>query len=78
MKVTLYWAVPTEGSKDGVVNVKVPDTLAVPPLNDTDDNVCPYVIEVAEGSDVMVGVALVTVRDCVTGVARQTVEPLPA
>jgi hypothetical protein len=45
----------------GVVNAKLPATLATPPLNVELASVCPEVIELAVGSVVIVGVATPTV-----------------
>ena len=61
MKVTGWLAVPTAGAVEGVVNAKVPGTLATPPLKIDAARVCPTVIAVAVGAVVMVGVVGVTV-----------------
>ena len=61
VKVTLCEAVPAPGAVDGVVNAKLPETDATPPLNVDEARVCPYVIAVAVGAVVIVGVALPTV-----------------
>ena len=61
VKVTLCEAVPALGAVDGVMKAKVPATEATPPLNVEEARVCPYVIAVAVGGVVIVGVALPTV-----------------
>jgi hypothetical protein len=61
VKVTLWEEVPALGVVAGVVNAKLPATLAVPPLRVLLDKVCPYVIAPAVGSAPIAGVALSTV-----------------
>ncbi len=61
VKVTDCCVVPTAGVVPGVINVKLPATLAIPPLKVESASVWPEVIEVAVGGVVIVGVALPTV-----------------
>jgi hypothetical protein len=62
LKVTPWLAVPAFGAVEGVVKVNNPSTLATPPLNMEESNVCPYPIDVAVGITVIIGVALFTAR----------------
>jgi hypothetical protein len=61
VNVTLSLGVPPLGTIEEVVHEKVPVTDAVPPLNADDASVWPYVIALAVGHAVTVGVALFTV-----------------
>ena len=60
-KVTLCADVPIFGVEVGVVQANVPPTLAEPPLKVELAKVCPRVMAVAVGAEVIVGVALLTV-----------------
>ena len=60
MKVTPWLAVPVGGAVVEVVHEKAPGTDAVPPLSVDDASVWLYVIALAVGHAVTVGVALFT------------------
>ena len=57
VNVTLTLLVPAFGAVEGVVNAKLPATLAVPPLRAESLSVCPYVIALADGPALITGVA---------------------
>jgi hypothetical protein len=59
VKVTLSPGVPAPGAVADVVQEKDPDTDAVPPLSVEEASVWPYVIGLAVGHAVTVGVVLV-------------------
>ena len=61
VNVTLSDAVPSSGPVPGVVQAKVPPTEAEPPVNVEEAKVCPYVMVLAVGHAVTVGVALFTI-----------------
>ncbi len=61
VKITDCCVVPTAGTVPGVVNAKLPATLAFHPLNIESSSVWPEIIEVAVGGVVIIGVALPTV-----------------
>ena len=61
VKVTPCGEAPTAGVMEESVQAKVPSTLAVPPLRVEEAKVWPWVIPVAVGATLMVGVALATV-----------------
>ena len=62
MNVTSWSAVPTFGYVDGVVKVKDPGVLALPPVRLLSANVCRKMIPLAMGGAVIVGVALAIVK----------------
>jgi hypothetical protein len=61
VKVTPSLVVPVAGAIADVVQEKVPDTDAVPPLSVDEASVWPYVIALAVGHADTVGVALSTI-----------------
>ena len=61
VNVTLWLEVPVLGVVPGVVKEKVPATLADPPERVELAKVCPKIIALAVGADVIDGVALETV-----------------
>jgi len=74
VKVTLCEAVPTFGAVDGVVKAKLPGTDPTPPLKVELVKVCPYVMALATGRVVIVGVTLVGVISRAT-LSSMTSEP---
>jgi hypothetical protein len=60
VNVTEAVYVPALGAVEGVVKANVPGTDATPPLRVEEARVCPYVIGLAVGGVVIVGVALPT------------------
>ena len=61
VKVTLWLFVPALGAVEGLVKAEDPSTLPTPFVSVLLASVCPYVIGVAVGADVIVGAALLTV-----------------
>jgi hypothetical protein len=57
VKVTLSVSVPVGGAVVGVVQLKAPGTDPVPPVSVDADKACPYVIALAVGHALTVGVA---------------------
>ena len=61
VKVTPCEAVPMVGALEGIANAKLPGTEPAPPLSVELPSVCPKVIELAVGVEVIVVRALFTV-----------------
>ena len=62
MKVTEAMFIPASGKLVGKVQPKVPSTLASPPLKTELLSACPKVIDEADGTFVITGVALFTTK----------------
>ena len=56
VKVTLWLLVPAAGAVDGLVKAKVPEISADPPVKVDESSVCPWKIELAVGTTLIVGV----------------------
>ena len=66
VKVTLSDCVPAGGPVVGAVHEKLPPTDPLPPVSVEEASVCPYVIALAVGHVLTVGVALFTVTEPAT------------